>query len=594
MGIVNIYTEAKELFKLVDKWSRAGSTTPMDRDEMLAKLTTLYDLIQAKGAKLNLSSEEQEEMLTLRSEMMDRNSIVNKSIAEKPATAPSPQPTPSEKKSNVFSWGTQNERETNHHCDDSGTHSKYYSNEGHNITDQSSEEEEYNEQRTPLCFNNEYAAEIERTERLAELNSTTAQAPKTINSLYSDREPMIFHSERHRRILSLYEDETPLAGSFTNTNHTNISLSEEEELSNSPYAYDQSAPDLSGYLDNEPAYNESPYVESPLIDEHEPSAPFTATNDPAENLSSYFETELARTESECTQSEEQELEKPIYEEDCTCQTEAVEDLSSCFEGELSEIQKQQEQHRLSTKLYEDQDEAQFSAERLFPNGYSPTNGYTPDNGYTTDNGYTPDNGYTETIEEKPHSFLTREHIQRELREFEIEQQRLKEQQMLEEGYTPEPIEQKGVAQQDYKSYLHSEFITPESEQEAMEQISTGHKDPIDAILDTLRKRPSVGDVAQRNVVSDAYADLSECSVSDRLAGEIYNLSRDVGINDCYVIARMLFDGDMGSMMHLFEQLDLLSSFDEAIIYLSENYRFDSENSATKLLVSLIKRRFSLK
>ncbi len=58
------------------------------------------------------------------------------------------------------------------------------------------------------------------------------------------------------------------------------------------------------------------------------------------------------------------------------------------------------------------------------------------------------------------------------------------------------------------------------------------------------------------------------------------------------MARELFEGDLEALLALMNHLDTFSSFDECVIYISENHSFSSDNNAAQMLLELLKRRFN--
>ncbi len=114
---------------------------------------------------------------------------------------------------------------------------------------------------------------------------------------------------------------------------------------------------------------------------------------------------------------------------------------------------------------------------------------------------------------------------------------------------------------------------------------------------------SMGDVMGRMIGGELEVE----TISDRFASQnsgstifgefasampTLDLTRDVNINDRYLIAQELFGGDMEACGDMLLNLNMMENFDDSMIYIVENFNWDPEAEATKLILSLLERKFS--
>ena len=81
-------------------------------------------------------------------------------------------------------------------------------------------------------------------------------------------------------------------------------------------------------------------------------------------------------------------------------------------------------------------------------------------------------------------------------------------------------------------------------------------------------------------------------VASRLhsSGIVGGLKQSIGINDKFMLIRNLFDGDGEAYADMIGRLDGFTDLDEALLFLQENYRWDSDNEGVQLLVDLLERK----
>ncbi len=73
---------------------------------------------------------------------------------------------------------------------------------------------------------------------------------------------------------------------------------------------------------------------------------------------------------------------------------------------------------------------------------------------------------------------------------------------------------------------------------------------------------------------------------------VSDVRKSIGINDRFLLMRDLFGNDSALYDRTMDALNGCGSFEDACIYLQENFVFDPEREGIKLLVSLLERKFS--
>ncbi|MCD8172924.1 MAG: hypothetical protein LUD76_05600 [Alistipes sp.] len=95
-------------------------------------------------------------------------------------------------------------------------------------------------------------------------------------------------------------------------------------------------------------------------------------------------------------------------------------------------------------------------------------------------------------------------------------------------------------------------------------------------------------------VSDVYAGQSpKADVASVVgSGRIESLRKAIGINDKFLLIRNLFDGDSEIYDSVMATLDGFGDLDDALIYIHENFNWNPDSEAVKLLVDLLTRKLS--
>ena len=72
---------------------------------------------------------------------------------------------------------------------------------------------------------------------------------------------------------------------------------------------------------------------------------------------------------------------------------------------------------------------------------------------------------------------------------------------------------------------------------------------------------------------------------------ISSLREAIGVADRFMLIRELFEGDAAAYDSAIDALDKQPSFDDCIIYITENYTWSTNSQATKLVMDLLQRKY---
>lgn len=70
-----------------------------------------------------------------------------------------------------------------------------------------------------------------------------------------------------------------------------------------------------------------------------------------------------------------------------------------------------------------------------------------------------------------------------------------------------------------------------------------------------------------------------------------SLGENISLNDRFLMIRELFGGDRERYDVAISEFDKMESYDDALIYIAENYMWNPNADATKLLLGLLERKF---
>ena len=100
----------------------------------------------------------------------------------------------------------------------------------------------------------------------------------------------------------------------------------------------------------------------------------------------------------------------------------------------------------------------------------------------------------------------------------------------------------------------------------------------------------VGDIFRREA-STPIGETIPCPQVVSTAPRVESLKSAIGVADRFMIIRELFGGDGDAYNATIERLDAMSSFDDCVIYITENYSWQSSSEAAKLIMSLLQRKY---
>jgi hypothetical protein len=100
----------------------------------------------------------------------------------------------------------------------------------------------------------------------------------------------------------------------------------------------------------------------------------------------------------------------------------------------------------------------------------------------------------------------------------------------------------------------------------------------------------LGDVIAKNVttLADKMAEEQPTAAYNRIT----DIRKAIGLNDKFLMIRDLFGGDAARYEATIDTLDEFEDLDECIIYIVENFRWNPDLEASKLLISLIERKLA--
>ena len=92
--------------------------------------------------------------------------------------------------------------------------------------------------------------------------------------------------------------------------------------------------------------------------------------------------------------------------------------------------------------------------------------------------------------------------------------------------------------------------------------------------------------------SPSVADTIACPKGVAESAPVASLREAIGLADKFMLIRELFDGNAEEYDNAIATLDKQPSFDDCIIYISENYTWSPSSAATKLVMELLERKYN--
>lgn len=146
-------------------------------------------------------------------------------------------------------------------------------------------------------------------------------------------------------------------------------------------------------------------------------------------------------------------------------------------------------------------------------------------------------------------------------------------------------------------YSDNPIATNSSTESEIRVRSEKIEEPQTAKEEAINVAPTLTEPVQR--LGDSFAGVT--TLADKMAHDdapttpfnrIKELRQAIGLNDKFLMVRDLFGGDVERYEATIDTLDEFEDLDECIIYIVENFRWNPDLEASKLLISLIERKLA--
>jgi hypothetical protein len=145
-------------------------------------------------------------------------------------------------------------------------------------------------------------------------------------------------------------------------------------------------------------------------------------------------------------------------------------------------------------------------------------------------------------------------------------------------------------------------VSPKTESQEREQQASVEENPVEQPTQTPRSVQGEAVVEQEapkrlgDVLGSDVKTLADAIASDDEPTAPFNrveeLRKAIGLNDKFLMIRDLFGGDADRYEATIDTLDEFEDLDECMIYIVENFRWNPDSEAAKLIVSLLERKLS--
>lgn len=150
-------------------------------------------------------------------------------------------------------------------------------------------------------------------------------------------------------------------------------------------------------------------------------------------------------------------------------------------------------------------------------------------------------------------------------------------------------------------YSDNPIPTPASTEPVKAEPKVVEAAPVEEVVAKVDKEPVVepAPVAAQQRLGDSFGEvktladqMSKNDVPTTPFNRITELRQAIGLNDKFLMIKELFGGDAARYEATIDTLDEFEDLDECIIYIVENFRWNPDLEAAKLLVSLIERKLA--
>lgn len=147
-------------------------------------------------------------------------------------------------------------------------------------------------------------------------------------------------------------------------------------------------------------------------------------------------------------------------------------------------------------------------------------------------------------------------------------------------------------EEEEKDTIDSDDADSQEETEDVVSQFTEQTEDLTDLLDQLEEQ----DMSQQQDVNEQYSEMEDKSLSDQLQKQpIPDLMSSIGLNERYLYANELFEGEMEEFKSALDQLNQFDTFAEAKTFfnsqLLDQRNWEEDNQLVRALYSLIERRY---
>lgn len=158
----------------------------------------------------------------------------------------------------------------------------------------------------------------------------------------------------------------------------------------------------------------------------------------------------------------------------------------------------------------------------------------------------------------------------------VEEEATAEKCVVEEPVVAQPVVEEPVVEEDELSTFHTPLSTPK-------------RSPLLSLYEDEAAKPIVGEqFCERPSVADAIT----CPKGVAESTPVASLRTAIGVADRFLLINELFAGDSNAYESAIDVLDAQPSLDDCVIYISENYSWRANAEGTKLIMTLLQRKYN--
>ncbi len=151
------------------------------------------------------------------------------------------------------------------------------------------------------------------------------------------------------------------------------------------------------------------------------------------------------------------------------------------------------------------------------------------------------------------------------------------------------VEEPAVAEPAVEPIAEPVAVEPAVAATPAPQPTPTKRSPILSLYEDEAAKPVIGDLfSEKHSVADTIA----CPKGVAESAPVASLRESIGVADKFMLIRELFGGDSDMYESAIANLDKQTSFDDCVIYITENYAWSAQSQATKTIMSLLQRKFN--